>query len=58
MINGLTQILHGPGEQGLEGVEAVALGVEALLQRVPQVLLVVHQQLRGGRGVLFHDTRF
>ena len=33
-------------------MEAVALGVEALLERVPEVLLVVHQQLRGGGGVL------
>ena len=30
-------------------MEAVALRVEPLLQRVPQVLLVVHEQLRGGR---------
>ena len=35
-------------------MEAVALGVEAFLQRVPQVLLIVHQQLRRGRGVLIH----
>ena len=45
-----TEVLHGAREERLERVQAVALGVESLLQRVAEMLLVVHQELAGGAG--------
>lgn len=46
---GLTDVLHTLGEQGLEGVQTTALCVQTPGKRVPQVRLVLHEQLARGR---------
>lgn len=44
-----TEVLHALGEQCLEGVQTVALGVHTLGEGVSQVHLVLEEEAAGGR---------